>query len=259
MWGAIAAAVAPAVVGGLIGGQASRQAASMQADSADRATESQRAMFERQLEMQAPFREAGVTSQNRLMELLGLGGSSTAPDYGSLLRDFSMADYQADPGYQFRQAEGMRGIENSAAARGGLLSGGALKGIQRFGQDLASQEFGNAYQRFKANQTDRYNKLAGVVNTGQGATNQLTSAAGNLGTQIGQNITGAGNANAAGAVGQANAWTNAIGQGYNMYQQNQLMDLIRNPRVSNAGGSGATTYRGSQQTNLLNSQWDPTW
>lgn len=232
MWGAIAAAVVPQVAGALIGGQASRQAASMQADASDRASEAQRAMFERQVELQKPFREAGVTSQNRLMELLGLGGETTSPDYGSLMRDFSMADYQADPGYAFRQAEGLKGIEGSAAARGGLLSGGTLKGIQRFGQDLASQEYGNAYQRFKANQTDRYNKLAGIVNTGQGATNQLTSAAGNLGTQLGQNITGAGNAQAAGAVGQANAWTNAIGQGYNMYQQNQLMDLIRNPKAT---------------------------
>ena len=72
--------------------------------------------------------------------------------------------------------------------------------------------------------------LAGIVNTGQGATNQLTNAAGNLGSQIGSNITGAGNAQAAGAVGSANAWTNAIGQGANMYQQNQLMDLIRKPQ-----------------------------
>jgi len=52
-----------------------------------------------------------------------------------------------DPGYAFRQQQGMQGIENSAMAKGGLMSGNALKASQNYGQELASQEYGNAYNR----------------------------------------------------------------------------------------------------------------
>ena len=52
-----------------------------------------------------------------------------------------------DPGYKFRLSEGMKALDRQAAARGGLISGNALKATQRYGQDLASQEFGNAYNR----------------------------------------------------------------------------------------------------------------
>lgn len=306
-----------ALIGGMMSADAAKSASNSQVGAANNATALQKQMFDKQLELQKPFRDTGLSANNRLAYLLGLpsndgtspgGGSSglsydqiraelspqftrqedyTVPipigyygdgegtnfgqrqtrtvvdqngleqavsdrmrqsaqeqaalgmaqvgggsGFGSLMRDFSMADFEADPGYAFRQSEGMKGIESSAAARGGLLSGGALKGIQRFGQDLASQEYGNAYQRFNANQTNKYNRLAGIVNTGQGATNQVSNAAGQFGQQAGSNMIGAGNAQAAGIVGSANAINGAIGQGTSIYQQNQLMDLIRRPQTT---------------------------
>jgi hypothetical protein len=57
-------------------------------------------------------------------------------------------DQNTDPGYGFRFAEGMKGLERSAAARGGLLSGATLKGITRYGQDMGSQEYQNAFNRY---------------------------------------------------------------------------------------------------------------
>jgi hypothetical protein len=247
-----AAVVGAAVVGGAMSSRAAKSAAQTQADAAQRATDAQERMFERQVELQQPFRDTGLQANNRLSELMGLGGNTSADGYGSLMRDFSMADFQADPGYEFRRTEGMRGVENSAAARGGLLSGAALKAIQRYGQDLASQEYGNAYQRYNANQTNRYNRLAGVVNTSQGATNQVSNAASQFGQQQGANIIGAGNAQAAGTVGSANAWNNAISQGTNIYQQNQLMDLIRRPGVSAYGADSAFTPSGSTSRSFVN-------
>lgn len=306
MWGAIAGAV----IGGMMSQNAADDAARAQQGAADRASASSERIFDKQVELQRPFREAGVSGLNRLSYLLGLSpeldkvsrdqirrelvGQYTTkgtpdtygmghdgqpaelikgrpdyidepalnaaidrqfalqsqrvsdmqadPEYGSLLRDFSMADFEADPGYAFRQAEGLKGIESGAAARGGLLSGAALKAIQKYGQDLASQEYGNAYGRFTANQTNKYNKLAGLVNTGQGASNTLSNAAGNLGSNLSSNIIGAGNAQAAGIVGGANAWNQAIGQGINAYQSNQLMDMIRRPATTNYGSSYVPGY-----------------
>jgi hypothetical protein len=52
-----------------------------------------------------------------------------------------------DPGYQFRLEQGMKALNAQSAAKGGLMSGGALKAAQRYGQGLASQEYGAAYNR----------------------------------------------------------------------------------------------------------------
>jgi hypothetical protein len=159
-------------------------------------------------------------------------------EFGSLMKKFSMEDFEADPGYQFRMDEGMRGVEGGAAARGGLLSGAALKAIQKYGQGLASQEYGNAYQRYNADQTNKFNRLTGMIQSGQGSAQQIGNAAQNFGQQAGNNMIGAGNAQAAGIMGQTNALVGGINQGINAYQQNQLMNLIRQPAASGWGGGG---------------------
>lgn len=154
------------------------------------------------------------------------------PNYGSLMKSFSASDFQADPGYQFRMSEGLKGVEGGAAARGGLLSGGALKAIQKYGQDLGSQEYGAAYGRYNSDQTNKYNKLAGMVNSGQGAANQVSNAAGQYGTNTASNNAAMGNAQAAGSIAQGNAWQGALGTIGNNYQQNQLMQMIQRPLSS---------------------------
>jgi len=167
-------------------------------------------------------------------------GDPNDPAFGSLMRDFSLDDFEKDPGYQFRMDEGMRGVEGSAAASGGLLSGAAMKAIQKYGQNFASNEFGNAYQRDSANKTNQYNRLAGMVNTGQGATNQVNNAAGQFAQNTASNNAALGNAQAAGAIGQANAWSSGIGQAIGGYQNNQLINMIRNPGTS--GYTPTTDY-----------------
>lgn len=212
--------------------RAASQAAQAQTQAADRAADVQREIFERQVELQAPFREAGLTAQNRLMSYLGLSEDRTAPGYGRYAGDFGMADFTADPGYGFRMSEGMKALERSAAARGGLLSGATLRGVQRFGQDLASQEYQNAFNRYQINRANQLTPLQSLMGAGQTGANTLTAAAGQMGqgvagayTTAGQaqaaGLTGAGAARASGYVGTANALTGALGSGlqnYMMYQ-----------------------------------------
>jgi hypothetical protein len=184
-------------------------------------------MFERQVELQEPFRQAGLKGQNRLLELLGLGEDKTAPGYGKYATaEFGMDKFTADPGYAFRMSEGMKALERSAAARGGLLSGATLKGTQRYGQDLASQEYQNAFNRYQAERAGTLNPYQALAGTAQTSANVLTGAAGNLGQQLGSNIIGAGNAQAAGQIGQANAIVGGLGQGINFYQNQQLLNRL---------------------------------
>jgi hypothetical protein len=194
-----------AIGGGLIAAGGAKSAAKTQAQAAAQAQVSQERAFERQVELQEPFRQAGLTAQEQIMQLLGIGGDQAAAGYGSLAKPFGAQQFEQDPGYAFRQSEGMKALERSAAARGGLLSGGTLKGIQRFGQDLASQEYGNAFNRYQTERAARLNPLQSLMGAGQSSANTLTGAAGQLGQGQAQSQLAAGQARASGYVGQSNA------------------------------------------------------
>jgi hypothetical protein len=233
-------AAAGSIIGGMAGAEASEKAASTQAAAADRAAELQYKQFQEQKELQAPFREAGLTAQNRLLDYLGLSKDKKAPGYGTLMRDFSMKDYTADPGYAFRLSEGTKALERTAAARGGLLSGSTLRGAQRFGQDLASQEYQNAFNRYQINRGNKLTPLQSLLGSGQSATNVLGSAGQNYATQAGENYMGAANARASGYVGSANALSNAFGGVTNAFTNYNLMNALNRPAYSPSTGGYST-------------------
>lgn len=224
----VSAIIASSVGSSIIGGMSAKKAAKAQTQAAQQASDAQRQMFERQVELQAPFRQAGLTAQNRFMELMGLGQPTGGQDFGRYARDFSMEDYQQDPGYAFRLSEGMKALERSAAARGGLLSGSMLKGAQRFGQQQASEEYQNAFNRYQTNRANQLNPLAGLMSAGQSGANTLTSAAGELGGRLGENYLQAGNARASGYIGQGNALSSALGTVGNYYANKSLNDALTN-------------------------------
>jgi len=123
-----------------------------------------------------PWLEGGQDSVRRLAMLLGLRGDSADPNFGALTRRFSMDDFQTDPGYGFRQSEGEKGVNRAAAARGRFLAPATVKELSSFNQDLASDEFGNAYARYDNDQNNLYNRLFGLSGQGQqaaGMNNQM--------------------------------------------------------------------------------------
>ena len=229
------------IVGGIassvISSKAAGNAADTQARSADAATQAQKDALAQQRADQEPFRQGGLTAQSRLMQLLGLGDKSAGTsdqDYGSLMRNFGASDFQQDPGYQFRLQQGNQALDRSASARGGLLSGAAMKDAMNYNQGAASQEYSNAFNRFQTNRSNQLNPLQSLMGSAQSATNQVGNATQNTANQVGNNLMSAGNARASGYVGQANAWNQGIGQGVNYYQQNQLM----NKMFPSGGGQG---------------------
>ena len=207
-------------------------------------------------------------------------------------------NFQADPGYGFRLSEGMKALERSAAARGGLMSGGTGKALQRYGQDLASQEYGNAFQRFQQARAARaglgqmeygrfadeqarrmgagqmeygrfaddisrrmglgqmeYGQFAGersarllplmqMQQSGQGLTSNIAGQMANLGAAQAGAAGQIGAAGAAGQIGAANALMGGIGQGANLYMQNQMMDRY----FGNRGNAPLPYYSPSAMT-----------
>jgi hypothetical protein len=230
--------VAGAAVGSaVIGAAASNSAANKQAQSAREATAAQQQALAQQTELNKPFYDTGVNALNKL---------STQNPYTP-----EAFNYSADPGYAFRFNEGMKGLNATAAARGGLISGNALRAATDYGQQAGSQEYQNAYNRYLTNNQQNlqaYNtntalqqNLAGI---GQASANNQASAIGNFGNSAASNIIGAGNAGAAGTVGGANAVTSGL-QTYLNYNQNQNMLNALNNRSASAYANQAMNQYGA--------------
>jgi hypothetical protein len=220
------AVVGSSLIGGVLSSGAATDAADTQAASANRAADLQYKQFQEQQATQKPFLEAGYKGQNRLMDLLGLSTNTGAAGYGSAARNFGMSDFEQDPGYAFRMSEGLKALDRTAASRGGMLSGAALRGATRYGQDMASQEYQNAYNRYQTNRAGILNPLQSLAGQGQTTANTLGAAGQNYATNAGNAYMNAGNAAASGYVGSANAWNNALGGATNYFTQQQMMNRM---------------------------------
>lgn len=207
----------------VLGAASSRSAAKTQANAAGQAADLQREQFERQLELQAPFREAGVRALNKL---------EAASEY----TPFGMDQFQADPGYAFRFQQGQKALERSAAARGGLISGNTGGALQQYGQGMASQEYQNAFNRYQAERQARLGPLQSLAGVGQTSINALGQAGQNYATGMGEALGAGAQARASGYMGAANAIGGGVGQYYN-YQQNQATNSLLQQALANRGGS----------------------
>lgn len=224
--GWIAAATA---VAGLAGASASKSAGKAQADATRQAAELQNEQYYQTREDQAPWRAAGETALNKLVPL--------ATEY----TPFGMDQFKADPGYAFRLSEGMKALDRQAAARGGLISGSALKAAQRFGQEMGSQEYTNAFNRYQTERQARLNPLQSLAGLGQTAVNQLGQAGQTAATNIGNLMTSGAAARASGYVGSTNALNQAVGSIGNMYMQQQMLNKFPT-QTTTSTTSGSAAY-----------------
>jgi len=199
------------IAGSVINAGASVSASQSQSRANKRAIASQEKMFNKQIELQEPFRKVGV---NALPDLVA----------ASKYTPFTMEQFQADPGYAFRLQEGLKALDRSAAARGGLLSGATLKGAQRYGQDLGSQEYTNAFNRYQLERQARLNPLQSLAGMSQTAANTMSNQAGQFGENMAQNAMTQGNIRASGYMNTANALTGGLNQYLNYQQNQQMMD-----------------------------------
>jgi len=225
--------IGSAVLGSaLIGSSAASSAAGAQAGATGASVDEQRRQFDIAQQNQAPWLEAGKTS---LAELTG-----RLPE---LTRKFTLADFWADPvtqaSYQSGLDLGTQALNRSAGARSSLNSGAQLKALSRFGTDYTGQQAGASQQRFLGDQTNTYNKLAGISGTGQTAATQTGNAAMATGSNIANLLTAQGNARGAAAIAQGNIWGGAAQNVGGWWQQQQMMNRLYPP-----GGGGWNPYQG---------------
>ena len=183
---------------------AAREAAQISNAAAERDLALRTRMYEEGVARQQPFYQAGVNALPQYVSGIQEGGE--------LVRGFTPADFTTDPGYAFRLSEGQKGLERTAAARGGLISGAALKAAGRYGQEMASQEFGNAYNRFRDTQGLRRNALAGLAGYGPTAATSMNTAGQNYATGAGGVISGQGETSANALLAGQQARSSSYGQ-----------------------------------------------
>ena len=179
-------------------GKAATNAANIGTNAANTAAQLQQSQYDQTRADLAPYRTAGT---NALAQLT----AGTAPG-GQFTQSFGMSDFAADPGYAFRMSEGLKALDRTAAARGGLLSGATLKGAERYGQDLGSQAYQQAFNNYQTNRSNILNPLQSLAGVGQTSTNQGITAGSNYATNVGNiGMTAANNqANAGLTAAQAN-------------------------------------------------------
>ena len=199
-------------------GQASMDAANRLATANQGATALQTRMYEDQVARQQPFYQAGLNALPEYTKGVMPGGD--------LVRPFAATDFQTDPGYGFRMSEGMKALDRTAASRGNLLSGATFKGAQRFGQDIASNEYNNAYNRYVGNQATQRNALAGLTGFAPTAAQQIGNAGTNYATNVNNlstnTATNYANADLTGAAARQSAYTGAGGAFANALSPNPL-------------------------------------
>lgn len=186
------------IIGGKKAAKAQRRAAESQAANERYFYDTARADFE-------PFRATGVAATNQLASEFGLKDAQGNPIVGT------GSGFTASPGYGFRLSEGIKAQERSAAARGRLRSGAAVKAIQRYGEGLASSEYG-----------DYFNRLAGLAGAGQSATGSTAAAGGQAASGISNAIGNAGQARASSYVNTAssiNQGLNNVFQAYSRFRK----------------------------------------
>lgn len=219
--------IAAAVIGGsLISAYGSKSAADTQAGAASNATAAQLGMYNTTAANVAPWLQAGQASLKDLTAGVQPGGQFYQTPY----TPFTMDQFHQDPGYQFQLAQGQNALENQMSKTGGANSNN-LKGLINYTQGLASTDYqtalNNYIQQFLlGNQAkqQQFSNVAGIAAGGLSAGLQQGLISADVGKSIGSNIIGAGNAQAAGTVGVANALTGGISSGYNQWLQQQYLN-----------------------------------
>jgi hypothetical protein len=224
-WGA-AIAVGGSLVSGAIGSSSARRAAREQAAAQREALAEQRRQFDIGQANQQPFRIAGTNAVNELANY-----RFQAPDAGQVERE---------PGYAFGLQQGRNALEGSAAARGGLFSGNALKALTRYGNDYGTTKFNDAFERARSTYSTNANTLGNLVNAGTGAATQMQNAGANFANNNANMLNSGAQYQGAAGIAGANAWGNAINQGISIGNRNNWWQ-----RGGSGGGGSVPMSPGS--------------
>jgi hypothetical protein len=250
---------------GILTGSTGKRAASASASALENginnAQDAQTTQYNNNTALEKPLLDSGMQGYNALNYGLGLGNASdaaysgvntgTTGAFGNLTKSFGTSDFQTDPGYQFAISEGQKALDRNASAKQGYLSGAAIKGLERFNQDTATNQYQNSYNRYVQNQNNAYNKFSNSANQGINATanqqnlntaygNNLAGLATDRGSAEANGIIGANNANTQGLMNTVNLAGNVIGAYNGLPSMNSLTNNLPSASLNQYNQFGTT-------------------
>jgi hypothetical protein len=218
-----AAAAGGQVLGGFMQADAASSAARSQMRASMAALAERRRMYEEQKGFLQPYQEQGTIGLNELSKL-------------GPYESFDINKFGTEPGYQFRLKEGLKQLQGAAGARGGLLSGATIRGGQKYSQDVASQEYQNAFNRYQQEWKNRLYLPTYKIGLGENAAKTLAGIAGSESSAASELLQSQGNIAAAGTVGRTNALGGMLSNLGSLGLQYGMMGGF------GGGGGGTTTY-----------------
>ena len=244
-WGMTAVAGAT-VVGSYISAQGAKSAAQTQADAQARAQAQLLQTGQQAAAMYQPYQNLGTTALNQI-------GASMP----YLTSQFSNQDLNAQlaPNYAFQLQQGQGANLAAANATGGQVSGNALRGLQDYTQNFASNAYQNAFNNYTTNQTNLYNRLSGLAGIGMQGTTGAANAMLGTGTNVANLTTGIGNSLAAGQIGQANAYGGALSNLGNL----AFLSSIGQGQTTPSGGGIAQIGSGTGYATPSSNMLSPTY
>lgn len=228
VWAAIGSAAVSTVVGGAIQADSARSAANKQADAAKAAASQNEAL-------QKPWLDAGSKALTRLDAGLQPGGEYT--------KRFTMDDATNSPAEQHALQQGTQAIQNSAAAKGGLINSNVMQDLTKFGQENAASYQNQAFNQWNVQQNRDLGAQQSLAQVGQTSASNVADANSNA-------LLSSGGAQAGAQIAQGNAMSGAIGQIGNILGQSKLFDP--KPTIDPYGGypSGVTNPVGNDAVNV---------
>jgi hypothetical protein len=197
--GPVGAKIGAAVGGAAVSSHGAKKAANALSGANSAAAQEQRNALTTVGGIQQPYMDLASPAINAL----------TAVNSG----DYS--GFNSSPDYVYARDQALQGVQGSAAARGGLYSGNALRDITGVASGLASQNLGN-YR----------NALMQQIGVGQSAANNVSAATLGTAGNVGNYLVGAGDARASGISDASNAWADAAGTA-----AGALVGAVKKPKI----------------------------
>lgn len=237
------------LLGSKMASDASKSAANTQSDAARYAADLQNQNLQQTRQSLQPFINTGYDAQSSLRNLLGLGTPTDGNTFGSLTKPFNAQTWEQwkDPGYDFQLQQGQQALQNSQAAKDGVLSGAALKDLIGFNQGMANTAYQNAFGRYMSQNDATYNRLSSLLGIGENAAAGLGNTGAQVTSNIGNTLTSGANAQAAGMIGSANAISGGLNNAAGFY-------ALRNV-LGGGGGGMSSQFTGSQMAGLGDGMW----
>jgi len=181
------------------------------------------------------------------------------PNFGSLTKNYTGQDIYNDPSYQFRFGQGQKALERQLAASGKYLSPNASQALQQYGQDMGSQEYQSAYNRFNNDQNNLFSRLATLSGYGQNAAGSNVAGGQNMSNQAANIYSGLANstvaANQAAAQNRGSMFGSLMNLGGQIggayFSDKRLKDNIKHIGVENGHNIYEFTYKQNPEQKFI--------